>query len=204
MSSTSSRSCWLRLAFSQSAIPSENAPIIDPITMFTTSFIRAPAPTSPRKRLFLPITSRAGTTSLYSDSSPAHKKMSCPSMAGFFDPDTGASRKRPPLAVMASPIALDVAASTVETSTYALPAAMPSTTPPASNATFFATSGSASIANVMEHDLMTSAGVAACVAPAATASAHLSGVRFHTVTWFPALSRLSAMGVPMIPMPTKP
>mmetsp|Transcript_4715 Transcript_4715/g.7899 ORF Transcript_4715/g.7899 Transcript_4715/m.7899 type:complete len:204 (+) Transcript_4715:235-846(+) len=77
-------------------MPSPNAAIIEPMTMFTTSFIRVPFPTSPKKNLALPIASRSDATEAYSASSPAARKMSWPAAAGPFEPDTGASRKRPP------------------------------------------------------------------------------------------------------------
>ena len=48
--------------------------------------------------------------------SPAVRKMSCPSSAGFFDPDTGASRYPAPVALTASATATEVIASTVLTS----------------------------------------------------------------------------------------
>lgn len=64
--------------------------IMLPMTILTTSFMRAPAPTSPRKKCAFPMSSRAGTASLYKDSSPAAKKISVPSIAGFLLPDTGA------------------------------------------------------------------------------------------------------------------
>ena len=47
-SSTSSRSCFASPAPSARATPSLNATIIDPMIMFTTSFMRAPAPVSPK------------------------------------------------------------------------------------------------------------------------------------------------------------
>jgi hypothetical protein len=45
---------------------------------------------------------RCSTYSVYKPWSPAVRKMSWPSSAGFLLPDTGASRKRPPAATIAS------------------------------------------------------------------------------------------------------
>ena len=47
-----------------------------------------------------------------------------------------------------------------------------------------------------------SAGVSTAVAPMTARAA--SGERFHTVTACPALTRLAAMGLPMLPKPMKP
>lgn len=58
--------------------------------MFTTSFMRAPAPTAPSSRLRLAIRPKASPQCANSAASPAARMMSCPSMAGFLLPDTGA------------------------------------------------------------------------------------------------------------------
>jgi hypothetical protein len=63
---------------------------MEPMIMLTTSFIRAPAPTSPKKRASLPMIENASSHSLKRASSPAQRKISCPSMAGFLLPETGA------------------------------------------------------------------------------------------------------------------
>lgn len=76
------------------------------------------------------------SASLNSDSSPAARMISWPSIAGFLLPDTGASRKRPPLEATASPIRLDVVSSTVDMSTYPLLLHMASSTPDSPNTTF--------------------------------------------------------------------
>lgn len=58
--------------------------------------MRVPCPTAPKKNFALPIASSALPIDVYSASSPAVRKMSCPAAAGPFEPETGASRKRPP------------------------------------------------------------------------------------------------------------
>ncbi len=50
----------------------------------------------------------------------------------------------------------------------------------------------------------TSAGSAATSAPAADSGSQRPGVRFQTTSGVPARARLSAMGCPMTPRPTKP
>mmetsp|Transcript_28204 Transcript_28204/g.71915 ORF Transcript_28204/g.71915 Transcript_28204/m.71915 type:complete len:291 (-) Transcript_28204:480-1352(-) len=115
--STSSRSCCFRPDCSASARPSANATIMEPMIMLTTSFMLAPAPTSPRKKDALPMAPSGPATASNSAWSPAVRKMSLPSSAGFLEPDTGASRKAAPEPRTAAAMACDVSASTVLTST---------------------------------------------------------------------------------------
>ena len=77
-------------------------------------------------------------------------------------------------------------------------------TPPAPNTTDSDARGSASIACVTSQDDMTSAGVAAVVAPSATSGAHFEAVRFHTQTSTFCLRRSDAICLPMMPRPRKP
>lgn len=77
----------------------------------------------------MPIASRSPATSSYRERSPAPKKTSVPVSAGTLEPDTGASRKRPPRDVTASAVATLVATSKVEQSTSALPAATAASAP---------------------------------------------------------------------------
>ena len=109
-------------------------------------------------------------------------EITCPLIAGPFEPLTGASTKRPPLAVTAAPIATHVDTSTVDMSTYALPGLIPSTIPVGPRATARAASGSDTIPKVMSTALTTSAAVGAVVAPADTRGPHLEASRFHTTT----------------------
>ena len=85
--------------------------------MLTTSFMRAPWPVAPRNRRSFPILSRAGAASSKRSRSPPQRMIRVPSSAGFLVPETGASRNRPPAATIASPIAPEVTASTVDMST---------------------------------------------------------------------------------------
>ena len=90
---------------------------MEPMTELTMSFIFAPAPTSPRKKLALPMTSSGPWIRSNSASSPAAMKMSAPCSAGALDPDTGASRNDAPAPRTIDATAEDVPASTVDTST---------------------------------------------------------------------------------------
>mmetsp|Transcript_7233 Transcript_7233/g.29174 ORF Transcript_7233/g.29174 Transcript_7233/m.29174 type:complete len:216 (+) Transcript_7233:460-1107(+) len=134
----------------------------------------------------------------YSASSPAHKKMSAPSSAGFFDPLTGASKNSAPVDRTIVAISLDVFASTVDTSTYPFPALNPSF---AARATASAASGVLTMTNVTSAAAHASLALFASRAPASTTGAVAALVRFHTITSCPAFNRFFAMGTPMIPHP---
>mmetsp|Transcript_9571 Transcript_9571/g.19251 ORF Transcript_9571/g.19251 Transcript_9571/m.19251 type:complete len:273 (+) Transcript_9571:130-948(+) len=183
------------------ASPSLRATMLMPMTMLTTSFMRAPQPTSPRKKVRLPRTSKHGCASSCRALSPAVRMTSCPCSAGPLEPLTGASRKRPPLAVTASPISLDVASSTVDMSTKRLPEVMPASTPPSPKTTALAEAGSEVQARIRSHASTRACGVLATLAPFASRGAHLSLERFQTVTGKPASRRRPAMADPMMPMP---
>mmetsp|Transcript_5895 Transcript_5895/g.10639 ORF Transcript_5895/g.10639 Transcript_5895/m.10639 type:complete len:216 (-) Transcript_5895:403-1050(-) len=114
---TSSRSFFCSPLCSARVRPSAKAAIMLPITILTTSFMWAPFPASPRKKLAFPMTSRAGVAASNSSLSPPVKKIKVPCSAGPLEPETGASRNLPPLALIAASMALAVSASTVDTST---------------------------------------------------------------------------------------
>mmetsp|Transcript_41638 Transcript_41638/g.89386 ORF Transcript_41638/g.89386 Transcript_41638/m.89386 type:complete len:219 (+) Transcript_41638:377-1033(+) len=203
-SKTAITSVPLSPAFDPRASPSLSASMFMAMTMFTTNFIRAPAPTSPRKKVFLPITSKHGWASSFSDSSPAVRMTSCPLMAGTFEPLTGASTKRPPLALMAAPMSLEVSSSTVDMSTNFLPGEMPANTPCSPKTTLRADSGSDVHAKTMSHFSMTSCAVSATLAPFLASSSQRDFVLFHKVTSKPASMRRFAIAEPMMPMPKYP
>mmetsp|Transcript_13546 Transcript_13546/g.40261 ORF Transcript_13546/g.40261 Transcript_13546/m.40261 type:complete len:206 (+) Transcript_13546:331-948(+) len=183
------------------AKPSASATMLMPIIMFTTNFILAPAPTSPRKNVLLPMTSKHGWASSFSALSPAAKMTSWPCSAGPLEPLTGASTNKPPLARTAWPISDTVSTSTVDMSTYFLPAVMPASTPFSPKTTARADSGSAVHAKTMSQASTTALGVAATFAPFCFKSSHFSGLLFHTVTSNFASTNRPAIALPMMPMP---
>mmetsp|Transcript_2256 Transcript_2256/g.6115 ORF Transcript_2256/g.6115 Transcript_2256/m.6115 type:complete len:246 (-) Transcript_2256:498-1235(-) len=130
-SRTSSNAPTGRSLRSQSMMPSPSAAIIDPMIMLTASFIRAPAPMSPRKTDFLPIAWRScsppESTRSKSPRSPPAKNTSAPFSAGTFEPLTGASRKRPPAATIASWDRRESDSVIVEQSTTLFPEVTPCT-----------------------------------------------------------------------------
>ena len=156
-----------------------------PISMFTTSFIRVPAPTAPKWNFALPIASKSAAQSAYSASSPPARTMSAPAAAGPFEPETGASRKRPPLDVTCSDSRIMSSGASVAQSTMHLPAPTPASTPPSISYTAFTASGVESITYTRSHAFTTSAGDASTVtasAASAFSASHLAAERFHTTS----------------------
>mmetsp|Transcript_61461 Transcript_61461/g.173333 ORF Transcript_61461/g.173333 Transcript_61461/m.173333 type:complete len:210 (-) Transcript_61461:100-729(-) len=198
---TSRMSPPLRPDLVPTARPSLSATMLMPMTMLTTSFILAPQPTSPRKKVRFPITSKQHCASCCRAWSPAVSITSCPCWAGPLEPLTGASRKRPPQEVTAAPISFAVSSSTVDMSTKRFPALMPERTPSSPNTTARADAGSDVHAKVMSQDSTTDRAVSATLAPFSFRAWHLSRERFQTVTEKPASTRRDAMAVPMMPMP---
>mmetsp|Transcript_61957 Transcript_61957/g.134263 ORF Transcript_61957/g.134263 Transcript_61957/m.134263 type:complete len:210 (-) Transcript_61957:91-720(-) len=199
---TSRMSSPLRPHLVPIARPSLKATRLMPIIMLTTSFILAPQPTSPRKKVRLPMTSKQGWASSCKALSPAERMTSWPWRAGPLEPDTGPSRKRPPFAVIAAAISFTVSSSTVDMSMYFFPALMPLRMPSGPKTTALAEQGSEVQAKVISHVWITSAGVEATLAPFSARGLHFSWERFQTVTGKPASMRRPAMAEPIIPMPT--
>mmetsp|Transcript_67496 Transcript_67496/g.170283 ORF Transcript_67496/g.170283 Transcript_67496/m.170283 type:complete len:245 (-) Transcript_67496:122-856(-) len=179
---TSRISSPLSPAFWPMARPSLSATMLMPIIMLTTNFIRAPHPTSPRKKVFLPMMSKQGWASFLSASSPAAKMTNFPSMAGPLEPLTGASTKSPPLLLTACPISFEVSSSTVDMSMNFLPSVIPAKTPFSPKTTARADSGSEVHAKTRSHVSITSRGVAATFAPFSFKGSQREAVRFHTVS----------------------
>mmetsp|Transcript_102278 Transcript_102278/g.292775 ORF Transcript_102278/g.292775 Transcript_102278/m.292775 type:complete len:279 (-) Transcript_102278:36-872(-) len=189
---------------SASAAPSPRVAIMLPIVMFTTSFIRVPAPVDPKLNEALPMCPSSGRTSAKSSLSPPQRKMSWPAAAGPFEPDTGASRKRPPLAVTAASISCMRSGVNVAQSTIDLPGPM---APRTDGKTASLASKVESIDHVTLHAETTSAAVSTRVQSSGyedRSGAHAAAVRFHTTSLRPFFSRFSAMPRPMIPTPMKP
>ena len=104
--------------------------------------------------------------------------------------------------LLAAPVSFEMASSTqaegIEDRTTMAPLARPSIAPPGPKRTFWTALVSETQTHTASLSLAASAGVAAVLAPSTS-----RGVRFQTVTSWPALTRLAAMGRPMIPRPKK-
>eukprot|EP00965_Chrysotila_dentata_P082862 2734002-Pleurochrysis_carterae.AAC.3 len=100
--------------------------------------------------------------------------MSWPCCAGTFDPETGASRKRPPRACTSDSRSTMSSTLSVAQSTTALPGVTPASRPLSMRYTLEHASGVLSMTNVTSHSRMTSLGLAAMVTlgpPSADAAA---------------------------------
>mmetsp|Transcript_1104 Transcript_1104/g.2164 ORF Transcript_1104/g.2164 Transcript_1104/m.2164 type:complete len:290 (-) Transcript_1104:27-896(-) len=202
---------------SDSASPSPKAASIVPISELTTNLARVPAPTSaPKKWLALPMAvSPLSLTSLNSSSDPAHKKIKEPMAAGPFEPDTGASKNRPPFSTTAAFIRCISASANVAQSTIDFPDETPANTPLSPSKTILLASGVDSILYVLSHASTTSRAVSLMIiflsGNFSLNAVHLLPVRFQItkalsslVPAIPSDSNRPAMPSPMIPNPTNP
>mmetsp|Transcript_2067 Transcript_2067/g.4342 ORF Transcript_2067/g.4342 Transcript_2067/m.4342 type:complete len:242 (+) Transcript_2067:165-890(+) len=128
---------------SDKAKPSPNAANMVPMSELTTNLARVPAPTSvPKKWLAFPMTfNPLSLISLNKSSDPAHKKINDPMAAGPLEPETGASKNRPPLSMTALFIPCISTSAKVAQSTMDLPSDTPAKTPASPSKTILLTSG---------------------------------------------------------------
>mmetsp|Transcript_15061 Transcript_15061/g.37098 ORF Transcript_15061/g.37098 Transcript_15061/m.37098 type:complete len:279 (-) Transcript_15061:3-839(-) len=201
---------------SLNARPSPKAANIVPIKELTTSLARVPYPTSVLKKCdALPIAFKPlSLTSLKRSSDPAQRKINEPCAAGPFEPETGASKNRPPLPRTASSIRFISASARVAQSTIDLPALTPARTPSSPSKTIFDTSGVDNIEYVMPELAMTSFAVSLTTivlsGNLACRASHFDLVRFQTMSGFsadptmPSDSSLAAIPSPIMPNPTNP
>mmetsp|Transcript_16937 Transcript_16937/g.49357 ORF Transcript_16937/g.49357 Transcript_16937/m.49357 type:complete len:235 (-) Transcript_16937:203-907(-) len=212
--STSMSLSWGRSAASARSRPSDSAESMEPITMFTTSFILVPAPTVPRKKEALPMASRSVLISASSNtvSSPAARNIRVPVKAGPLEPDTGASRNLLPRSSTSLARAFMSASVSVAQSTMAQGVSLPSKPAriPVEDVLYTASHawGVLSMENTTSHCFTTSAGCSAistkAVPAASCRAAHFSLDRFHTRIDRPLFMRFCAMPSPMIPRPRNP
>mmetsp|Transcript_12448 Transcript_12448/g.36683 ORF Transcript_12448/g.36683 Transcript_12448/m.36683 type:complete len:223 (-) Transcript_12448:74-742(-) len=147
---------------------------------------------------------------------PAHRKINAPAAAGTLDPETGASRNRPPSDDTSRDIRIISSSASVAQSTMDLPSDTPPRTPSPSGApnTISATSGVLSIVYVTPHASTTSLAVDLISIDLSAnldlRASHFDPVRFHTTRGFsgvpatPSERRRAAMPSPMMPRPTNP
>ena len=184
---------------SPSASDSPTAAIDTPSARLAISFMAAPAPGPPTCPTE-PSDSRIGRTRVKS-SSPAPTKISRrPSAAWLMLPLTGASTTATPFGKRAA-INRMVCGPTVDMSMYTWPGPSALTRPCSPNTTSVSAWGVASIVIAKAAPAPASAGDPATVAPLDANGLARSGVRFHTVSAWPASSRRVAIGVPIWPSP---
>ena len=128
-----------------------------------------------------------------------------PSAAPFWPPETGASRKAIPAAASRAAIAWAASAAIVEQSTTTVPARAPRTVPCPPRWTSSTSGASGRHETTTSLARPTSSGVSQNCAPSSSASARaLAAVREASASGNPAFARFRAMGIPIVPSPTKP
>src|SRR5262245_26070593 len=173
------------------------------------SFADWPAPAGPKCVIRLPIAASAGRARTSASSSPPTIIVNVPSIAPFSPPETGASSQNRPFDLASSASSRVTCGEIVLISMMIAPGFAEANMPSSPRATDTTSGESVTIVTMISLAAATSAGVlAACALPSeefsATNFAALPGVRVATVKLNPALSRLRAIGAPMIPRPIRP
>src|SRR6266511_2670669 len=175
--------------------------MVQRIQLLTTSFSRVPRSLSPSQTLPREIAAKTGSHRARASGGPDASTNSCPSSAGFFVPSTGASTYVTSRSA-ASPISRSVAAMPIVLDWIQSEPADMASSPPLSTIVASTAGASASIVSTTSAPRTAAAGVSATWAPSSSSCRAVSSVRFQTGTSFPALSRLRAIGAPMIPVPS--
>src|SRR5580704_8262756 len=171
--------------------------------VFSTSFIRLPAPATPSHSVRLPIALKTGASNALACSGPDASICSWPASAGPRVPDTGASTNS-----TSGRLLLAVAASSsvargpmVPICTHAAPGRSAASTPlPSVTAETVPASGS--IVMTTSAPAAAAAGCRCAEAPSSVSGVVRPGVRFQTSTCRPALSRLRVIAAPIVPVPS--
>src|SRR5579864_243118 len=189
---------------SPSDIASATPAIVMPSTRLLQIFATCPVPVSPQRTMFFPIADSTGLTCSNAATLPPTMNVNVPAAAPPVPPETGASTNGLPCFVASSAHALTVAGSIVLESMIVTPFGMPASTPSSAVSTLFTWAAAGSI--VITHSTSVTAAFAEpdALAPASTSVCTACAFRSNTLTVWPAFSRLSAIGAPMLPSPMKP
>ena len=169
-----------------------------PRIMLLQILAACPAPASPQWTIFLPMASRIGFADAKALASPPAMKVSVAPLAPPVPPETGASTDGRPCAA-ARPCALRaLSTSMVEQSIINAPLDAAGITS-LHTATTCLPAGS--MVMITSAPFTASVALAATVTPSALACAREASTRSKPVTLWPALTRLAAMGPPILPRP---
>jgi hypothetical protein len=172
----------------------------------TTSWLAAltvcPAPAGPTWTIVVPSASSTGWAAATSSSDPPTMMESVPSTAPRSPPETGASSTRKPSAATA--MARAVCGLIVLMSMTSVPGAALARTPSGPSSTDSTSGESGSIVITASAPATASATLPAARPPAAVSRSRPGRLRVCPATSNPALTRLAAMGDPMMPRPMKP
>jgi len=158
----------------------------------------------PAWMIVFPIAARMARHRSSVPGSPPTRMTSFPSVAGPFEPTTGASRNSARLVVTAPASLRDVAGDTVLMSTSTAPDLIPSTTPSDPSTTCSTSAGCDTIVMTISTSAATCAGPLPALAPSRSSGSILAAVRFQTVSGKPALATFAAIAAPIVPRPRNP
>src|SRR5512139_2281600 len=188
---------FLRAKVSASATPS----IVTATTIWLQALATCPAPWSPTSTMFLPIASSSGLTRSNTAGLPPTMIDSVALIAPTSPPETGASSISMPRACSFSAMWRVAVGEIVLMSTTTEPGLAPSITPLSPNRTCSTSVVSDTMTMMISPCAAASAIDAHPAQPASSGGVMVSGRRPCTKTVCPALCRLMAMGLPMMPMP---
>ena len=163
-----------------------------------------PEPAGPTCTTVLPTASNTGLAASKSSAAPPTMIESTPSMAPASPPDTGASSTRNPRSAPSAASAAATSGRMLEKSMTSAPDGAFSKTPPGPARTAWTSGESGTMVATTSASRTASAMSLAPRPPAATSCSTRSGLRLYPVTSNPALTRLAAIGAPMMPSPTNP
>src|SRR4051794_7364532 len=157
-----------------------------------------PAPAPPQWTIFLPIFSRIGFAAANDLSSPPHMKVKVAPLAPPVPPDTGASTEPTPCFAASAWACLALSTSMVEQSMISAPLAMCGMTSVHTETTCLP---AGSMVMTTSAPFTEPAELSAMAAPSAFACAREVSTRSNATTLWPALTRLAAIGPPILPRP---
>src|SRR5580704_5020630 len=157
-----------------------------------------PAPSPPQCTIFLPIFSSTGFAAMKALSAPPHMKVSVGPLAPPVPPETGASTESTPCLAASAWACLELSTSMVEQSMIRVPLVIDGTTSFQTESTCLP-AGSMVITTSAPFTEATA--LSAIAAPSLFAWSREAATRSKATTLWPALTRLAAIGPPILPRP---
>ena len=190
-------------AFAPNIKPSPIVAALTNHSKLVSSLIVAPFPGSPTKNIFSPMTSNKGLCLSKHACLPPTKIDSRPRTAKSTALVTGASKKSTPLACVNCVSSLTKSTALVDVSMMVAPAFTWAMSPCSPNMTSRTCLGPGNEHMTTSAFFAPAAKLSAHCAPSAIKLLALSCETSNTVVGYPALIRLAAMGLPILPTPTK-
>src|SRR4051812_40830641 len=169
-----------------------------PKIMLLQILAACPAPAPPQCTIFLPMFSSTGLAAPKAFSEPPHMKVSVAPLAPPVPPDTGASIESIPCLAASTCACLALSTSMVEQSMISAPLAIDGMTSVQTEITCLP---AGSMVTTTSAPLTEPTELSAIAAPSALAWSREAATRSNAVTLWPALTRLAAIGPPILPRP---